>query len=135
MAVTERSSPPHERSIGELFGELASETSTLVRQEVKLATTELSEKATFVAKKTAYIAGGALLGVVSLLTFSAAIVLVLGRFMPLWASALLVAVVFAAVAYGVARAGLTALKNMELRPAETLASLQENRQWAKKQIQ
>ena len=33
-----------ERSLGELFGDLARETSTLVRQEVQLAKTEMSKK-------------------------------------------------------------------------------------------
>ena len=39
-----------ERSLGDLFSELASETSTLVRQEVALAQTELTQKATVVGK-------------------------------------------------------------------------------------
>ena len=35
-----------ERSLGELFSELASETGTLVRQEVALAQAEMTKKAT-----------------------------------------------------------------------------------------
>ena len=40
-----------ERSIGELFAQLASETTTLVRQEVQLAKLELSQKASQVGKQ------------------------------------------------------------------------------------
>ncbi len=135
MAATDAAPQARERSIGELFGELAGETSTLVRQEMKLATTELAHKATFAARSAAVVMGGALLGVVSMLTLAAAAVLLLGRVVPLWAAALIVAGVLAVIAYAVARTGLSALKNMEVRPTETIASLQENKSWAKQQIQ
>ena len=46
-----------ERSISELFGELATETSTLVRQEVHLATVELTQKAAYAGRQTALIGG------------------------------------------------------------------------------
>jgi hypothetical protein len=133
--ATESSPSTRERSIGELFGELATETSTLVRQEVKLATTEMSEKASFVAKKSAWVLVGALMGVVSLMTFAAAIVLLLGRVLPLWESAVIVAAAVAVLSYSVVRAGLTALRHMELRPTETIASMQENKRWVRKQLQ
>ena len=47
-------------SLGELFAELARETTTLVRQEVELARTELSQQVTRVARDAAaLLAGGA----------------------------------------------------------------------------
>ncbi len=46
-----------ERSLGDLFSELATETSTLVKQEVALVQTELTLKATKVGKKC-WIFGG-----------------------------------------------------------------------------
>ena len=92
MATTNGATP--ERSIGELFGELASETGTLVRQEVQLATTEIGQKAVHAGKQSIMVMAGALLGVVSLMTFAAVIVLVLARWLPLYASALIVATVF-----------------------------------------
>jgi hypothetical protein len=124
-----------ERSIGELFGELATETSTLVRQEVKLATTEISQKAVYAGKQSVFVFGGALIGVVSMLTLAGALVLLLGQWMPLWASALIVSVVFGLVAYVVAQTGIRGLKNMELRPTQTLASFKDNKSWATKQLQ
>jgi hypothetical protein len=47
-----------ERSLGDLFSELAAETGTLVRQEVALAQVELTEKATVVGKNVGYLAVG-----------------------------------------------------------------------------
>lgn len=135
MAVTSIGRPARERSVGELFGELASETGTLVRQEVKLATTELAHKATFAAKKSGLVITGAALGLVSAIALAAALILLLGLVMPYWASALIVSAALAATAYGVARAGLGALSQMDVRPTETIASLEENKTWAKRQLQ
>lgn len=128
------SQPEGERSIGELFGELASETSTLVRQEVKLATTELTQKATYAGKQAVYIAVGSLFGVVSLLSLLAALVLGLGALIPLWISALIVGVVVGAAAYFVVQKGVTALKQLDPAPKQTLLSLKENKLWAQEQV-
>ena len=43
--------PRDDRSLGELFSELAQETSTLVRQEVNLAKTEMTQKASRAGKQ------------------------------------------------------------------------------------
>ena len=45
MAQTQMQIQKDERSLGELFSELAADTGTLVRQEVALAQTELTAKA------------------------------------------------------------------------------------------
>lgn len=47
-----------DRSIGELFAELAQESATLVRQEVQLAKTEMSQKASRVGKDVGFLAAG-----------------------------------------------------------------------------
>ena len=53
-----------EATVGQLFGALASDTGSLVRQEVQLAATEMTEKAKAAARSAGFIvAGGALLQV------------------------------------------------------------------------
>lgn len=47
-----------ERPLGELFKELAGETGTLVRQEVQLAATELTAKATRAGTQVALVGAG-----------------------------------------------------------------------------
>lgn len=123
-----------ERSIGELFGELARETGTLVKQEVQLAKTELSQKAAFAGKNAGVVGAGALVGVVAMITFAGALTLLLGLAMPLWASALIVTAVFGLVAYLLVRKGLSAFDANKLKPTQTIASIQDNRQWAQKQL-
>lgn len=126
--------PQGERSVGELFGELARETSTLVRQEMKLATTELTQKATYAGKHAVTIALGALLGAVSLLALVGALILGLGMFIPLWSSALIVGALVGVTAYGVFQKGMTALKQLDPAPTQTLLSLKENKLWAQEQV-
>ena len=118
-----------ERSVGELFGELATETSTLVRQEIHLATSELRQKASVAGKYSARVGAGAAVGLVAFMTLVSAIVLVVAYAIPLWASALIVGVVLAGIAYGLVRSGITAIKRADLRPTETIASLKEDKTW------
>jgi hypothetical protein len=120
-----------ERSVGELFGELATETSTLVRQEFHLASRELSQKASSVGKSSVPILVGGALGLAALLTVVGSIVLILAYAMPLWAAALLVGVILAAVAYGLVHSGIASIKRTDLRPTETIASLKEDKTWTK----
>jgi len=126
---------PNERSIGQLFGELATETSTLVRQEVRLTTAEVAQKAAYAGRQSIMVVGGGVLAIVAVLVLAGAITLLLGLAMPLWLSALIVAIAFAAIAYGIARAGIRALKNMDLKLTQTIGSLKDDKTWLTKQIQ
>ena len=121
------------RSLGELFSELAQETSTLVRQEVNLAKTEMSDKASRAGKHVGVLAAGGALAYAGLLAVLAGIIALLNSVMPLWASALLVGVVVAVVGYLLVRRGLEALKREDFTPRETIETLKEDQQWAKDQ--
>ncbi len=122
-----------ERSLGELFSELAQETSTLVRQEVTLAKTEMSQKATRVGKDIGFLAAGGAVAYAGLLAILAGIIVLLGQVIPMWLSALLVGLVVAGVGYFLVRKGLDALKQEDLAPRQTIETLKEDGQWAKDQ--
>lgn len=123
-----------ERSLGDLFSELAGETSTLVRQEVALAKIELTEKAAKVGKNVSVLVVGGAIGYAALLALLAAVVIGLAGFIPAWLAALIVAAGVGAGAYFMVSAGLVALKNTDLTPRETVRSLKEDAQWLKKQM-
>lgn len=123
-----------ERSLGDLFSELANETSTLVRQEVALAQTELTQKATRVGKNVGYLAVGGAIAYAALLAILAAIVIGLSYFIPAWAAALIVGVVVGVVAFLMVSSALNALKKTNLAPRETVESLKEDAQWLKRQV-
>ncbi|MDP9351198.1 MAG: phage holin family protein [Chloroflexota bacterium] len=122
-----------DRSLGELFAELTKETTTLVRQEVQLAKTEMSQKATEVSKDVGFLAAGGALAYAGLLAIIAGVVLALGEFIPLWVSALLVGLVVVGIGYYLVQKGLKALKQVSPAPEQTIQTLKEDKEWAKDQ--
>jgi len=124
-----------DRSLGELFADLARESSTLLRQEVQLAKTELTQNASRLGKDAASIAVGGLIAYAGLLAILAAVIIGLAAAgLPWWVSALLVGVIVAGIGYGLIQRGLTALKREDLAPRRTIETLQEDAQWAKEQV-
>ena len=122
-----------ERSLGELFSELARDTSTLVSQEITLAKTEMSQKASRVGKDVGFLAAGGAVAYAGLLAILAGVIVLLGQVIPMWLSALLVGLVVAGVGYFLVRKGLDALKREDLAPRQTIETLKEDQQWAKDQ--
>ncbi len=120
-----------DRSLGELFSELAQDTSTLVRKEVQLAKTEMSQKASRVGKDVGFLAAGAALAYAGLLAVLAGVIVLVGQVIPMWLSAFLVGLVVAGVGYFLLRRGLDALKREDLAPRQTIQTLKEDHQWAK----
>ncbi len=122
-----------DRSLGELFSELSQDTTTLIRQEVNLAKTEMSQKASRVGKDVGFMAAGGAVAYAGLLAILAGVIALLGLVIPLWLSALLVGLVVAVVGYFLVKRGLDALKQEELAPRETIQTLKEDKEWAKDQ--
>ncbi len=123
-----------ERGLGDLFSELAGETSLLVRQEVALAQIELTEKATRVGKNVGFLVVGGAVGYAALLAILAAVIIGLSNFVPAWISALIVGVIVAIVAYLLITSALAALKKTDLTPHQTVESIKEDAQWIKNQV-
>ncbi len=112
-----------DRSLGELFGDLSHETSTLVRQEVALAKTELTQTATEVGKDVAFLAVGGAVAYAGLLAILAAIILALALVLPWWLAAAIVGVVVAGAGGALMSKGLAALKQTHMAPQQTLDTL------------
>lgn len=124
-----------EQSFPELFGELATEVGTLVRQELSHAAEEMVEKARAAGRNLILVGVAALLGTVSLLVLAGALVVALGSVVPMWASALLIAGLTGAAGYALYRKASSALRAVDLMPHETFASLKDNRAWAKDEVE
>jgi Flp pilus assembly protein TadB len=123
-----------DRSIGDLFSELANETGTLIRQEVALAQSEMTRKATEAGKNAASIAIGGFVGYAAFLALLAAIIAVLSYAVPVWLSALIVAILVGVIAFYMVSSALAKLKKADLAPRETVTTLKEDAQWLKKQV-
>lgn len=123
-----------ERSIGDLFSELAGETTTLIRQEITLAQTELTQKAVNTGKNVGFLVIGSAIAYAALLAVLAAIIIGLGSVIPMWLSALIVGIVVGIIAAIMVFSSLNKLKNTDLAPQQTIETLKEDAQWLKKQV-
>ena len=125
-----------QRSLGELFGDLARDTGTLVRQEVELAKVEMTQKATRIGKDIGFLAAGGAVAYAGLLAILAAVAVGLGQLgVPWWLAALLVGVVVAGIGGFLVRSGLAALQRETLVPERTVTSLKEDVEWVKAQAE
>lgn len=115
-----------ERSLGELISQLTRDIVTLVRQEMTLAKTELSQKVSHVGKQVGMlVAGGALAYAGMLAVVASLVMLVAMTGLPLWASALIVGVVVTAIGGMMVKKGLDAIRQEDLVPRQTLETLKE----------
>jgi uncharacterized membrane protein YqjE len=123
----------NDRSIGELITGLSRETVALVRQEVRLAKAEMSQKASRAGKNVGFLVIGGAVAYTGLLAIVAAVILVLGNAIPLWLSALVVGLVIAAVGLFLVVRGANSLRQEEPAPRETIESLKEDKEWLRDQ--
>jgi len=113
-----------DRSLGDLFAELSRETTTLVRQEIKLASTEMTQKATRAGKDVGFLVAGGAVVYAGVLAILAAIIIGLGQAgLPWWLAALIVGVVVAAIGYVLIRRGLDNLKHEDMAPRQTIDTI------------
>jgi len=118
-------------SMGELLGELASQSASLVRDEVALAQQEIREKVKAVQSAAMVIAVGGVLALVALLALCSAAILALAEYLKPWQSALAVGLLLAIVASIIAFVGIGQLKRTKLKPEQTIETLEENKEWLK----
>lgn len=125
----------HERPVGELLSELAAQTSTLVRQEIALARAELVEKGRHAGLGAGLIGGGGALALFAFGALSAGLVLLLDQALAAWLAALVVAVVYGAIAAVLAIRGRREIKESAPPiPEQTVETLKEDMEWAKTQV-
>jgi uncharacterized membrane protein YqjE len=124
--------PRMDRSLGELFSDLSQQTGELIRQEMRLAKAELSEKAADVGRHAMMIGVGIAFALAAVVTLAAALTLLLVEVgVEPWIAALLAAVAMGATAFLLAQSGISALKQKSIAPVETMHSLKETTQWLK----
>jgi len=122
-----------EPSLGELFAELTREMTTLVRQEVHLATIEVGHKTSEIGKDVGFLAVGGAIAYAGLLAVIAAVIMILANFIAWWLSALIVGLAVAAAGYFLVRRGLDAIKQIDFAPKQTIRTIKEDVEWAKHQ--
>jgi uncharacterized membrane protein YqjE len=132
-AYVARPDDPRDRGLGELVKDLASQTSTLVRQEIKLAQVELTQKGKLAGKGAGMLAGAAVAGLLGLGAFTALLIIALDGALPLWLAALIVTLIWLAVAAVLGMSGKKALQASTPPAPQTVETVKEDIQWAKTQ--
>ena len=126
-----------DRSLGQILRDLREETTQLLRQEVDLAKTEMSEKMSRLGSNMGSVAtGGAVLfagALVLLAALTLGLIALFSQFMDrdvaMWLAPLLVGGVLAFIGYGMVKKALQALKQEGIAPQRTTQSLKENKEW------
>jgi uncharacterized membrane protein YqjE len=119
-------------SLGDIVGRLTSDFSSLMRAEIALAKAEAKEEAKEAGKGVGLLAGAGYAGHLLVLFASLALMFGLGHWMPLGWAALIVAVLWGIVAAVLASSGRKNLKRATPPMTETVETLKEDAQWAKK---
>jgi hypothetical protein len=125
-------------SIADLIKDLRDEALSLVRQEVALAKTEMSEKLVRTVRNTAYAIAGALVAFLGLVFILQAVTALTGIGLRaagmsaeqcLWVAPLIVGVVVAVIGATLVTKGIATLKNESLVPEKTIDSLKGDKAW------
>jgi len=128
---------PHElreQPIGDLLKRLSQETTTLVRQELELAKAEMTEKGKKAGIGAGLIGGAGVAGLLALGALTACLIALLDTFMVLWLAALIITVVWAAIAGVLALQGRDRVQDAgPVVPEQTIETVKEDVQWAKTQ--
>ena len=125
----------HDRPVGELLRELSTQTTTLVRQELELAKAEMAEKGKQAGIGAGMFGGAGLFGVFALAALTTCVIAALATGMDVWLAALIVAVVYAAVAAVLALLGRQKTREAAPpAPEQAIESTKEDIQWAKTRV-
>jgi hypothetical protein len=123
-----------DRPTGELLRELSNQTTTLVKQELDLAKAELQEKGKQAGVGAGMFGGAGIFGVGAFAALTAGVIAALSEAMDTWLAALIVAVVYAAVAGVMAMTGKKKVKEAAPPiPEQAKDSVKEDMEWAKTQ--
>jgi membrane protein len=122
----------NDRPVSELMKDLSDQTTTLVRQEIELAKAEMTAKGKEVGIGAGAFGGAALVGLYAVGALTAAIVLALSTAVDAWLAALIVGVVYAAVAGVLALVGKNkAQAGSPPVPERAIESTKEDVEWAR----
>jgi uncharacterized membrane protein YqjE len=122
--------------VAELLKRLSEQTSALVRQELELAKAELTVKGKRAGLGAGMFGGAGMFALYALGALTATIVLVLSTAMDAWLAALIVTVVYAAIAGVLALIGKGKVQEAAPPvPEQTVDSVKEDVQWTKERAQ
>lgn len=119
------------RSLGDLVGDIANDLTTLVKQEVELAKTEVKAEAAKAGKGVGLFGGAGVAGHLALIFCSFALLFLLDSWMHQALAALVVGVLWAVGAGVMAISGRKELRSIDRKLETTQKTLKEDAAWAR----
>lgn len=120
MSEAGRADGREDAPVGQLIAELSEQSSQLIRDEIRLAQSELVDRAKLAVRGAAFFGGAGLLGFFGFAALIRAGIALLNRVLPEWASSLIVSGILFAGAGIAARAGREEIK--KAAPTEQTAT-------------
>jgi predicted lipid-binding transport protein (Tim44 family) len=125
-----------ERPIGELLKQLSQETTSLVKMELDLAKAEVAQKGQQAGKGVGMFGGAGVMGFLALGALTAFFIMLLDGAVANWLAALIVAVVYGAIAGVLALQGKNKVQEAAPPvPEQAVETVKEDVQWAKTRTQ
>jgi uncharacterized membrane protein YqjE len=121
------------RSLGQIVGDITSDMTTLVRQEIDLAKSEMKQEVSKLGKGAGMLGAAGLAGYFTLFFLSFALTYLLDNWMPLELGALIVALLWGIAAAVLALRGRKEIKQANPQLPVTQQTIKEDVQWAKTQ--
>jgi uncharacterized membrane protein YqjE len=122
-----------DRSISEILQDVLRNLQSIVRSEVRLAKTEVREEFTKAKPAILLLALAAVCGLFGILFLLLTTMYAVALALPLWASALVVAVMLIIIAAITLNAGQRRIERAHPLPDKTIVSMKENAEWARQQ--
>jgi uncharacterized membrane protein YqjE len=136
MADQHGSSDLRERPTSELLKQLSDQTTTLVRQEIELAKLEFREKGKKAGMGAGMFGGAGVFGLYAVGALTATIILALATFLPGWVAALIVTVIYGAIAGVLALRGKSKINEAAPPvPEQAVETTKEDVRWVKTRAQ
>lgn len=118
-----------QRGVGELIGEIASDLSTLVRQEIELAKAEVKQEAGKAGGAAGMLGGAGVAGLLVAIFGSLTLMFALDALMPIGWAALIVTVLWGVAGFVLYTRGRDTLRSIKA-PTQTIETLKEDARWA-----
>ena len=128
MAVSD----PRDQSIADLLKQLSNDTGTLVKQEMALARAELTQQGKRAGMGAGLVGGAGLFGLGAFGALTACLIALLSTAIDhVWLAALIVALVYGAIAGVLALQGTNKIQSATPPAPQTVETVKEDVQWAK----
>ena len=121
------------RSVADVLQDIVANVQTIIRSEVRLAKTEITEEALRAGRAAGMIAGGTAAALFTVWLLLLTVLFALATAIPMWSASLLLVVVMAVVTTILLSAGKKRWKAVHPKPEKTIESVKENVEWVKHQ--